>query len=46
LACHGKLLQNKDAAKSKRVMKAMMDMIKIDINESKQAYKQLDSITA
>ena len=41
-----KLLQDKDAAKSKRVMEAMMQMTKIDINKLKQAYEQPDSITA
>ncbi|MGH2359575.1 MAG: VOC family protein [bacterium] len=35
----GKLLQDKDAEKSKRVMKAMLQMDKIDINALKQAYE-------
>jgi len=34
----GKLLQDKDAAKANRVMKAMMQMDKIDIKRLKQAY--------
>jgi predicted 3-demethylubiquinone-9 3-methyltransferase (glyoxalase superfamily) len=35
-----KLLQDKDAEKSGRVMKAMLQMTKIDINGLKQAYEQ------
>ncbi|MGB7157314.1 MAG: VOC family protein [Tepidisphaeraceae bacterium] len=35
-----KLLTDKDAAKSKRVMEAMLRMTKIDINALKQAYEQ------
>ena len=35
-----KLLQDKDAAKSQRVMKAMLQMKKIDINRLKKAYGQ------
>jgi predicted 3-demethylubiquinone-9 3-methyltransferase (glyoxalase superfamily) len=34
----GKLLQDKDPAKAKRVMQAMLQMDKIDINRLKQAY--------
>ncbi len=34
----GKLLNDKDAEKSKRVMQAMMQMSKIDINGLQQAY--------
>lgn len=34
------LLQDKDAAKSQRVMKAMLQMDKIDIQGLKQAYEQ------
>jgi len=34
------LLKDKDPQKSKRVMQAMLKMIKIDINELKQAYDQ------
>ena len=34
----GKLLRDKDAEKSKRVMKAMLQMQKIDIKKLKQAY--------
>jgi len=34
----GKLLQDKDAEKPKRVMKAMLQMDKIDIQRLKQAY--------
>jgi predicted 3-demethylubiquinone-9 3-methyltransferase (glyoxalase superfamily) len=34
----GELLQDKDAAKSKRVMEAMLKMSKIDIKTLKQAY--------
>jgi predicted 3-demethylubiquinone-9 3-methyltransferase (glyoxalase superfamily) len=36
----GKMLQDKDAEKSKRVMKAMLQMDKIDIKALKQAYEQ------
>ena len=36
----GKLLQDKDAKKSERVMKAMLQMKKIDIMALQQAYKQ------
>ncbi len=36
----GKMLQDKDAEKSKRVMKAMLQMDKIDIQTLKQAYEQ------
>jgi predicted 3-demethylubiquinone-9 3-methyltransferase (glyoxalase superfamily) len=36
----GKLLQDKDAAKSQRVMKAMLQMTKIDIAALKRAYEQ------
>ena len=35
-----KLLQDKDAEKSGRVMKAMLQMTKIDMNALKQAYEQ------
>jgi predicted 3-demethylubiquinone-9 3-methyltransferase (glyoxalase superfamily) len=35
-----KLLQDKDAEKSGRVMNAMLQMTKIDINALKQAYEQ------
>src|SRR5262245_16308086 len=35
-----KLLQDKDPDKSKRVMQAMMQMVKLDINRLKQAYDQ------
>ena len=35
-----KLLQDKDAEKSGRVMKAMLQMTKIDINALRQAYEQ------
>lgn len=34
------MLKDKDAEKSKRVMKAMLQMDKIDINKLKQAYAQ------
>ena len=34
----GEMLQDKDAEKAKRVMKAMLQMDKIDINRLKQAY--------
>lgn len=34
----GKMLQDKDAEKAKRVMNAMMQMGKIDINRLQQAY--------
>lgn len=36
----GELLADKDAEKSKRVMKAMLQMKKIDIQSLKQAYEQ------
>ena len=36
----GRMLQDKDPAKSQRVMKAMMGMDKIDIQGLKQAYEQ------
>ena len=36
----GELLQDKDAEKSERVWKAMLQMEKIDINGLKQAYEQ------
>jgi len=36
----GKLLRDKDAAKSQRVMQAMLQMKKIDIAGLKQAYDQ------
>jgi predicted 3-demethylubiquinone-9 3-methyltransferase (glyoxalase superfamily) len=36
----GKMLNDKDPAKSKRVMQAMLQMDKIDINTLKQAYEQ------
>lgn len=36
----GKMLQDKDAEKSKRVMKAMLQMDKIDIRTLEQAYEQ------
>jgi predicted 3-demethylubiquinone-9 3-methyltransferase (glyoxalase superfamily) len=35
----GKLLRDKDAEKSKRVMQAMLKMIKLDIDGLKQAYE-------
>ena len=34
----GEMLQDKDAAKSRRVMEAMMKMIKLDIRTLQQAY--------
>jgi predicted 3-demethylubiquinone-9 3-methyltransferase (glyoxalase superfamily) len=36
----GKMLQDKDAKKSKRVMNAMLQMNKIDIRSLEQAYEQ------
>jgi predicted 3-demethylubiquinone-9 3-methyltransferase (glyoxalase superfamily) len=36
----GEMLQDKDTEKSKRVMQAMLQMDKIDINTLKQAYEQ------
>jgi predicted 3-demethylubiquinone-9 3-methyltransferase (glyoxalase superfamily) len=36
----GGMLQDKDAEKSQRVMKAMLQMDKLDINTLKQAYEQ------
>jgi len=36
----GTMLQDKDAAKSKRVMAAMLKMTKLDIKVLKQAYQQ------
>lgn len=35
-----KLLQDKDTEKAERVMKAMIQMIKLDINTLKQAYEE------
>jgi len=35
-----KMVADKDAEKSKRVMEAMLQMSKIDINRLKQAYEQ------
>jgi predicted 3-demethylubiquinone-9 3-methyltransferase (glyoxalase superfamily) len=34
------MLQDKDAEKSRRVMNAMLKMVKIDIEKLKQAYEQ------
>ena len=34
------MIQDKDAEKSKRVMQAMLQMDKLDINALKQAYQQ------
>ena len=34
----GELLSDKDAAKSQRVMQAMLKMVKLDIRKLKQAY--------
>src|ERR1700674_1426634 len=39
-AALGELMQDEDAAKSKRVMKAMLQLEKIDINGLRQAYDQ------
>ena len=36
----GELLSDKDAAKSQRVMQAMLKMVKLDIKQLKQAAKQ------
>ena len=36
----GELLSDKDAAKSQRVMQAMLKMVKLDINKLKQAAKE------
>jgi predicted 3-demethylubiquinone-9 3-methyltransferase (glyoxalase superfamily) len=36
----GELLGGKDAAKSKRIMQAMLKMVKLDIKKLKQAAKQ------
>lgn len=36
----GEMLQDKDAEKSKRVMQAMLQMDKLDINTLRQAYEQ------
>jgi predicted 3-demethylubiquinone-9 3-methyltransferase (glyoxalase superfamily) len=36
----GEMLQNKDAAKANRVMRAVMQMVKLDIATLKQAYDQ------
>jgi predicted 3-demethylubiquinone-9 3-methyltransferase (glyoxalase superfamily) len=36
----GQMLQDKDPEKSKRVMQAMLQMTKIDINRLKQTYEQ------
>ncbi|MCX6149619.1 MAG: VOC family protein [Ignavibacteriales bacterium] len=40
----GKLLSDKDAGKSKRVMEAMLQMKKIDIKSLKQAYEQKEPV--
>jgi hypothetical protein len=34
------MLQDKDAEKTKRVMQAMLKMVKLDIKVLKQAYEQ------
>jgi len=34
------MLQDKDAEKAKRVMQAMLKMVKLDIKALKQAYEQ------
>jgi predicted 3-demethylubiquinone-9 3-methyltransferase (glyoxalase superfamily) len=39
-AALGEMLQDKDAAKAKRVMQAMMQMTKIEVNRLRQAYEQ------
>jgi predicted 3-demethylubiquinone-9 3-methyltransferase (glyoxalase superfamily) len=39
-AVMGQMLQDKDSAKAERVMKAMLQMKKIDIKALKQAYEQ------
>ena len=36
----GKMLQDKDAKKSQRVMKALLQMHKLDIKALKQAYEE------
>ena len=36
----GQLLQDKDPAKSERVMKAMLQMKKLDVNGLRRAYEQ------
>ena len=36
----GRMMQDKDPAKSQRVMKAMLQMDKLDIARLKQAYEQ------
>ena len=36
----GELMQDKDAAKAKRVMEAMLELNKIDIKALRQAYAQ------
>jgi predicted 3-demethylubiquinone-9 3-methyltransferase (glyoxalase superfamily) len=36
----GEMLRDKDAAKAKRVMQAMMQMTKIEVNRLRQAYEQ------
>ena len=36
----GELLSDKDAAKSQRVMQAMLKMVKLDIKKLKQAYRK------
>ena len=36
----GEMLQDKDAAKAKRVMEAMLKMTKIDIKALREAYEQ------
>ena len=39
-AALGEMLQDKDAAKSSRVMKAMLQMDKLEIKSLRQAYEQ------
>ncbi len=38
-----KMLQDRDPAKANRVMSAMLQMVKIDINRLKQAYKRREA---
>jgi hypothetical protein len=40
----GKMLQDKDAGKAKRVMNAMLQMGKIEINRLPEAYEQESTI--
>jgi len=42
----GEMLQDKDPEKAKRVMEAMLQMVKIDVNTLKRAYEQAPAVGA